>query len=191
MSISRNVYSKKHLKLKLIERENWKLREFNFLIEDKILNQGKKRKLNWMKKWEIELKLKFWANSGTIIPASNHTLWKRRGRESNEGQAYAKLMNDICSPLVPKFFREVEHNGDFFIEIEDLTHQFDDPAIMDVKMGTRLVLILLVLICVPQSLFCLILFMSFSRGTVPFSHQSGIRSQKIFSNFSTFIPNVV
>ncbi|KAM3721550.1 Inositol-trisphosphate 3-kinase [Dirofilaria immitis] len=49
-------------------------------------------------------------HEGTIVPATEKTLWKRRS----------------CS----------DYNEDF-IEIEDLTSLFDDPAIMDIKMGTR------------------------------------------------------
>ncbi|KRY38172.1 Inositol-trisphosphate 3-kinase A [Trichinella spiralis] len=76
--------------------------------------------------------------SGTIVPASDSTLWKKRAsNESNESNAYIKLMNDPLSNFVAKFYREVEYKGDLFIEIEDLTRHFNSPAIMDVKIGTR------------------------------------------------------
>ncbi|KRZ25385.1 Inositol-trisphosphate 3-kinase A, partial [Trichinella pseudospiralis] len=76
--------------------------------------------------------------SGTIVPASDSTLWKKRAsNESNESNAYIKLMNDPLSNFVAKFYREVEYKGDLFIEIEDLTRHFNNPAIMDVKIGTR------------------------------------------------------
>ncbi|KRX17404.1 Inositol-trisphosphate 3-kinase B [Trichinella nelsoni] len=68
--------------------------------------------------------------SGTIVPASDSTLWKKRAsNESNESNAYIKLMNDPLSNFVAKFY--------LFIEIEDLTRHFNNPAIMDVKIGTR------------------------------------------------------
>ncbi|XP_012944358.1 inositol-trisphosphate 3-kinase homolog [Aplysia californica] len=38
---------------------------------------------------------------------------------------------------MPAFYREVEFNGEYFIEMEDLLHHFNDPSIMDIKMGTR------------------------------------------------------
>uniref|UniRef100_A0A915INT0 Kinase n=1 Tax=Romanomermis culicivorax TaxID=13658 RepID=A0A915INT0_ROMCU len=88
-------------------------------------------------------------HKGTIIPASEKTLWKKCGKvgDNFEAQAYCKLMNDICQPFVPKFYKEVEYCGECiknlhrlaspFIEIEDLTRMFDNPAIMDIKLGTR------------------------------------------------------
>lgn len=76
----------------------------------------------------------------SVVPATDHTVWKKsvgiKG-EDNEAEVYKLLMTDACRPFVPKFYRQVEHNGDVFIEIEDLTRQFNQPAIMDVKMGTR------------------------------------------------------
>lgn len=93
------------------------------------------------------------------MPATDQTLWKQRsGTDCNEARAYEKLMNDVCSPLVPKFYKEIEYKGECtlflsvyllsppslstlflsaFIEIEDLTSHFTNPAIMDVKLGTR------------------------------------------------------
>jgi 1D-myo-inositol-triphosphate 3-kinase len=39
--------------------------------------------------------------------------------------------------IVPRYFREVEYQGEKFIELQDLLHGFSDPHVMDVKMGTR------------------------------------------------------
>ena len=39
--------------------------------------------------------------------------------------------------IVPRFLREVEYRGETFIELQDLLHQFHDPHVMDIKMGTR------------------------------------------------------
>lgn len=78
-------------------------------------------------------------HKGIIIPASEKTLWKKCGKAGDnfEAQAYCKLMNDICQPFVPRFYKEVEYCSESFIEIEDLTRMFDNPAIMDIKLGTR------------------------------------------------------
>lgn len=35
------------------------------------------------------------------------------------------------------FGRQVEYKGDTFIELEDLLNGFNDPCVMDVKMGSR------------------------------------------------------
>ncbi|VIO96874.1 Histidine-rich glycoprotein precursor, putative [Brugia malayi] len=78
-------------------------------------------------------------HEGTIIPATDKTLWKKRSYSGcNESNAYRALMNDSAlQAFVPRYYREVEYGNDSFIEIEDLTALFDDPAIMDIKMGTR------------------------------------------------------
>ncbi|VDP11651.1 unnamed protein product [Onchocerca flexuosa] len=86
------------------------------------------------KKW-VQLS----GHEGTIIPATDKTLWKRQSRNNcNESNAYRALMNDpALHTFVPRYYREIENENDSFIEIEDLTALFDDPAIMDIKMGTR------------------------------------------------------
>ncbi|VDN82857.1 unnamed protein product, partial [Brugia pahangi] len=78
-------------------------------------------------------------HEGTIVPATDKTLWKKRSYSGcNESNAYRALMNDSAlQAFVPRYYREVEYGNDSFIEIEDLTALFDDPAIMDIKMGTR------------------------------------------------------
>lgn len=76
---------------------------------------------------------------GAFAPAGPHTIWKRRlSKENCESKAYLQLMEDrFLVNFVPKFYRVVENNGDTFIELEDLLENFDNPSIMDVKMGTR------------------------------------------------------
>lgn len=52
--------------------------------------------------------------------------------------AYRKIVADsYASKIVPKFLGLVESNGESFIELQDLLHGFNDPAIMDIKMGRR------------------------------------------------------
>uniref|UniRef100_A0A0R3RFC9 Kinase n=1 Tax=Elaeophora elaphi TaxID=1147741 RepID=A0A0R3RFC9_9BILA len=87
-----------------------------------------------LKKW-VQLS----GHEGTIVPATDKTLWKKQSsRNYNEINAYHALMNDpILQDFVPRYYREVEYENDSFIEIEDLTALFDDPMIMDIKMGTR------------------------------------------------------
>jgi len=75
---------------------------------------------------------------GSFAPAGPHSIWKKRlTKENMETVAYQSLMNDLVRDIIPKFYREVEYNGDCFIEIEDLLQHFHDPNIMDIKMGSR------------------------------------------------------
>ncbi|KAL4217034.1 hypothetical protein ACF0H5_023490 [Mactra antiquata] len=75
---------------------------------------------------------------GGFAPAGPNTIWKKRyTKDNNETQAYESLMEDTAQDIVPMYYREVEYNSEYFIEIEDLLQHFTDPCIMDVKMGTR------------------------------------------------------
>lgn len=76
---------------------------------------------------------------GAFAPAGPSTIWKRRinFKDSTETRAYEMLMKDSAHEIVPEFFREVEYNGEYFIEIEDLLQHFINPNIMDIKIGKR------------------------------------------------------
>ncbi|XP_061163761.1 inositol-trisphosphate 3-kinase homolog [Saccostrea echinata] len=76
---------------------------------------------------------------GAFAPAGPSTIWKRRinSKDSTETKAYEMLMKDPAHDIVPEFFREVEYNGEYFIEIEDLLQHFNNPNIMDIKIGKR------------------------------------------------------
>ncbi|XP_050419390.1 inositol-trisphosphate 3-kinase homolog [Patella vulgata] len=76
---------------------------------------------------------------GSFSPAGPHTIWKKRiSKENYEMKAYQALMESPATrDIIPEFFCEVEHNGEYFIEIEDLLYHFKDPNIMDIKMGKR------------------------------------------------------
>lgn len=50
--------------------------------------------------------------SGTIVPATEKTVWKKCEQDSNEPDSYEKLMNDDAADIVPKFYKKVEHKGD-------------------------------------------------------------------------------
>lgn len=53
-------------------------------------------------------------------------------------QVYESLAADpIIHDVVPRYYREVEYRDERFIELQDLLHGFQDPHVMDVKMGTR------------------------------------------------------
>ncbi|XP_069694996.1 inositol-trisphosphate 3-kinase homolog isoform X3 [Periplaneta americana] len=75
-----------------------------------------------------------------FAPAGPGTIWKKRngGPENAEREVYEALGADpAMRDIVPRYFREVEYQGEKFIELQDLLHGFCDPHVMDVKMGTR------------------------------------------------------
>ncbi|GAB1607832.1 inositol-trisphosphate 3-kinase homolog isoform X2 [Argonauta hians] len=74
----------------------------------------------------------------TFAPATRNTIWKRRlSEDSNEFQTYKELQADIARSIVPKFYQQIEYHGQYFIEIQNLLEDFDDPNIIDMKLGTR------------------------------------------------------
>ncbi|KAK7112454.1 hypothetical protein V1264_011907 [Littorina saxatilis] len=58
-------------------------------------------------------------------------------KENHETKTYQALMGESLRDVVPKFYREIEYQGEYFIEMEDLLQRFSDPNIMDIKMGKR------------------------------------------------------
>lgn len=75
---------------------------------------------------------------GSFAPAGPNTIWKKQlSREMSESKIYKSLLYESLSGVTPRLYREVEYNGNTFIEIEDLLQHFQDPHIMDIKMGTR------------------------------------------------------
>nr|CAD2149577.1 unnamed protein product [Meloidogyne enterolobii] len=95
----------------------------------------------WLKE-----RLKNWVqlsgHQGTIVPASNHSLWKKQPQGSHtEAKAYSQIMLDpALKGVTPNFIREIQHRNEVFIEIQDLLAEFPDPstrAIMDIKIGSR------------------------------------------------------
>ncbi|KRT86433.1 hypothetical protein AMK59_6, partial [Oryctes borbonicus] len=76
----------------------------------------------------------------SLAPAGPGTVWKKRsgGPEDTERIVYEEVSQDpIVRDIVPKYYREVEYQGEKFIELQDLLHGFQDPYVMDIKMGTR------------------------------------------------------
>lgn len=67
----------------------------------------------WLKE-----RLKNWVqlsgHEGTIVPASNHTLWKKQPNGNViEAQAYAQISKDSAlKGLAPKFYKEIAHKNE-------------------------------------------------------------------------------
>lgn len=74
---------------------------------------------------------------GSLAPAGPGTIWKKQPGDVNEAWVYEALMNDCARGLVPTFYREVTYEGERFIELSDLLYDFNDPAVMDIKIGNR------------------------------------------------------
>ncbi|XP_034294226.1 inositol-trisphosphate 3-kinase C isoform X1 [Pantherophis guttatus] len=56
---------------------------------------------------------------------------------SNEQQCLERLGGDALQPYVPAYYGMVEHDGQPYIQMEDLLSGFENPSIMDCKMGVR------------------------------------------------------
>ncbi|KAJ0062700.1 hypothetical protein NL108_004314, partial [Boleophthalmus pectinirostris] len=55
----------------------------------------------------------------------------------NERQCFEKLQEDSLLPFVPQYHGVVESDGQGFLHLNDLLVPFDQPNVMDCKMGIR------------------------------------------------------
>lgn len=74
---------------------------------------------------------------GSLAPAGPGTIWKKQPGGTNESWVYEALMKDVAREVVPKFYKEITYEGERFIEISDLLHGFNNPSMMDIKVGNR------------------------------------------------------
>ncbi|XP_072393091.1 inositol-trisphosphate 3-kinase homolog isoform X3 [Diabrotica undecimpunctata] len=76
----------------------------------------------------------------SLAPAGPGTVWKKRSSNSDDTEriVYEEVSQDpnLCD-IIPRYYREVEYQGEKFIELQDLLHGFQDPYVVDIKMGTR------------------------------------------------------
>ncbi|XP_025031964.1 inositol-trisphosphate 3-kinase C isoform X1 [Python bivittatus] len=56
---------------------------------------------------------------------------------SNEQQCLERLGGDALQPYVPAYYGMVQHEGECYIQMEDLLSGFDNPSVLDCKMGAR------------------------------------------------------
>lgn len=60
------------------------------------------------------------------------------GIDDSEAIAYRGISADAyASKIVPTFLGVTESNGETYLELQDLLDGFNDPAVMDIKMGRR------------------------------------------------------
>lgn len=63
----------------------------------------------------------------SLAPAGPGTVWKKRssGPDDTERLVYEEVSQDpSIRDIVPKYYREVEYQGEKFIELQDLLHGF-------------------------------------------------------------------
>lgn len=76
----------------------------------------------------------------SLAPAGPGTVWKKRAADADDTERVVYEQLSVHKPpleFIPKYYREVEYNGDKFIELQDLLHGFNDPYVIDIKMGRR------------------------------------------------------
>ncbi|XP_069494931.1 inositol-trisphosphate 3-kinase A isoform X2 [Ambystoma mexicanum] len=74
-------------------------------------------------------------HTGSFKAAASGTILKRLSE--NEKQCFELLMKDTLSSCVPAYHGVVERDGESHIQLDDLLTNFDEPCVMDCKMGVR------------------------------------------------------
>lgn len=70
--------------------------------------------------------------------ANPNTVWKRfNGADNTEHLVYKQLCQDEQINFVPQYYGDVSHEGQNFIEMENLLYGFNNPHLIDIKLGTR------------------------------------------------------
>ena len=76
-----------------------------------VLNQDKKKKKKTRTRRLSLTSGKY--ITGSFAPAGPNTIWKKRMEKENyETKTYQALMGEALKDVVPKFYREVEYNGE-------------------------------------------------------------------------------
>lgn len=63
----------------------------------------------------------------SLAPAGPGTVWKKRSgsQDATERIVYEAVSEDaFVNDIIPKYYREVEYQGEKFIELQDLLHGF-------------------------------------------------------------------
>ncbi|XP_063803261.1 inositol-trisphosphate 3-kinase A-like [Pseudophryne corroboree] len=74
-------------------------------------------------------------HTGSFKAAAGGTILKRYSE--NEKICFELLMNDSLAVCVPRFHGVTERDGESYIQLDDLLNDFDEPCVMDCKMGIR------------------------------------------------------
>lgn len=63
----------------------------------------------------------------SLAPAGPGTVWKKRSGcpDDTERAVYEELSEDaLLRDIIPKYYRQVDYQGEKFIELQDLLHEF-------------------------------------------------------------------
>ncbi|XP_062503678.1 inositol-trisphosphate 3-kinase B-like isoform X2 [Corticium candelabrum] len=74
-------------------------------------------------------------HEGSFKPGNGGTILKRE--TPKERDCLTQLMKDVVKPYVPEYYGQVKENGEMYVRMQDLLASFEDPSVMDVKMGIR------------------------------------------------------
>ncbi|XP_077320785.1 inositol-trisphosphate 3-kinase A-like [Lithobates pipiens] len=74
-------------------------------------------------------------HNGSFKAAAGGTILKRYSE--NEKNCFELLMNDILASCVPTYHGVTERDEETYIQLDDLLNSFDEPCVMDCKMGIR------------------------------------------------------
>ncbi|XP_054909515.1 inositol-trisphosphate 3-kinase A isoform X2 [Poeciliopsis prolifica] len=90
------------------------------------LQASQKKKVNW-----VQLA----GHKGNFKAAEEGTILKKLSE--NEKKCFEDLQNDALAQFVPRYQGIVENDGEFFVQMTDLLAGFNQPNVMDCKMGVR------------------------------------------------------
>lgn len=74
-------------------------------------------------------------HTGSFKAAAGGTILKRYSE--TEKKCFELLMKDPLAACVPSFHGVSERDGESYIQLDDLLNNFDEPCVMDCKMGVR------------------------------------------------------
>ncbi|CAI9531510.1 unnamed protein product, partial [Staurois parvus] len=74
-------------------------------------------------------------HNGSFKAAAGGTILKRYSE--NEKNCFELLMKDILASCVPTYHGVTERDDESYIQLDDLLNNFDEPCVMDCKMGIR------------------------------------------------------
>lgn len=72
---------------------------------------------------------------GSFKAAAGGTILKLYSE--NEKNCFELLMNDILASCVPTYHGVTERDEESYIQLDDLLNSFDEPCVMDCKIGIR------------------------------------------------------